>query len=108
MDVDVKARITKLRKSKGISVNKLAEISGISQSYLRDIEIGNKENPTIGIIENICQGLGISLAEFFADENELSFKDSRLMQTIYLLSPEQQKALDTFLTSIMVSPPNKA
>ena len=59
--MDVGARITELRIQRGLTVNKLANLSGISQSYLRDIELGNK-NPTV---EYICLGLNVSLPEFF-------------------------------------------
>ena len=47
--MNVGKRITFFRTAKNYSVNKLATLSGISQSYLRDIELGNK-NPTIEIL----------------------------------------------------------
>ncbi|MBR1810672.1 MAG: helix-turn-helix transcriptional regulator [Clostridia bacterium] len=62
--MDVGARITELRIQRGLTVNKLANLSGISQSYLRDIELGNK-NPTVEYLEYICLGLNVSLPEFF-------------------------------------------
>ena len=39
-------RVTLFRQNKGYSVNKLANLSGVSQSYLREIELG-KRNPTV-------------------------------------------------------------
>ena len=39
---DVSKRITYLRTQKNYSVNKLANAAGISQSFLRDVELGNK------------------------------------------------------------------
>ena len=42
--MDVGKRITFFREKKGITVNKLANLSGISQSFLRDIELGKKHN----------------------------------------------------------------
>ena len=47
--MNVGKRITFFRTAENYSVNKLATLSGISQSYLRDIELGNK-NPTIEIL----------------------------------------------------------
>lgn len=47
--MDVGKQITFFRTEKGYSVNKLATLSGISQSYLREIELGNK-NPTVEIL----------------------------------------------------------
>jgi len=46
--VDISKRIVELRKQQNISTNKLANKSGISQSYLREIELGLK-NPTMPI-----------------------------------------------------------
>ena len=46
--MNVGKRITFFRTAKNYSVNKLATLSGISQSYLRDIELGNKNpNPIL-------------------------------------------------------------
>ena len=44
--MDVGSRIKYFRCKKNISVNKLANLAGVSQSYLRDVELGNKQ-PTI-------------------------------------------------------------
>ncbi len=95
----VGSRISYLRKQKNISVNKLAKTAGISQSYLRDIELENK-NPTIEIIALICQALGISLKEFFDDDSTTAFKDDPLLQKIYKLTPLQREALLNFLNTI--------
>ncbi len=62
--MDLGKRITHFRTAKGYSVNKLANMAGISQSYLRDIELNNK-NPTIEILSLLCQTLDISLQDFF-------------------------------------------
>ena len=47
---DVGARIKELRIKSGLTVNGLANKAGISQSYLRDIELGNKQ-PTVEYLE---------------------------------------------------------
>ena len=64
-------RIKYFRMQKGYSTNKLANESGISQSYLRDIELQNK-NPTVEIIYLICKTLGITLKQFFDDDTSLA------------------------------------
>lgn len=43
-------------------------LSGISQSYLRDIELGNK-NPTVEILSIICSALEITLQDFFHEDD---------------------------------------
>lgn len=92
--MDVGKRITFLREKKGITVNKLANISGISQSYLRDIELGKKQ-PTIEYLEYICYGLDTSLKDFF-DTEEVNDFNSALSR----LSPKQKKKLQEFLETL--------
>jgi transcriptional regulator with XRE-family HTH domain len=64
-------RIILLRTKKNYSTNKLAQLAGIGQATLRDIEIG-KKNPNVTTLEKICQALEISLAEFFTDAKPVS------------------------------------
>lgn len=79
--MNVGERIKYFREKKNITVNKLANLSGVSQSYLRDIELGNKQ-PTVEYLEYICFGLGITLKVFFDDDNdELSTITQKLNKT---------------------------
>lgn len=93
--MNVGERITYLRSRKNITVNKLANMSGISQSYLRDIELGNKQ-PTVEYLEYICFGLGISLKDFF----DIDAKKTELEEAAEVLSEEQKEKLIEFLKSI--------
>lgn len=97
--MDIGKRITFLRTSKGYSVNKLANLSGISQSYLRDVELGNK-NPTVEIVSLLCDTLGISLKDFFDDQTENNLGSDPLLIRIYQLTPTQRQALLDFLESM--------
>lgn len=62
----VKLRILELCKENGISVNKLATISGITQSTLNNIVSGRNNSATISTIKKICDGLNIHIRKFFA------------------------------------------
>lgn len=93
-------RIKYFRKNKNISTNKLANMAGISQSYLRDIELSNK-NPTVEILYLICNALGVSLKTFFDTDNFLNFSEDPLFQRIYQLSPDQRNALLIFLDKML-------
>jgi len=61
----VAMRILGLCIERNISVNKLATISGITQSTLSDVVNGNSTNPTISTIKKVCDGLGITIVVFF-------------------------------------------
>lgn len=67
MDVGnaVKLRIWELCDERGITVNKLATISGITQSTLNNIISGRNNSTTVSTIKKICDGLNISIVEFF-------------------------------------------
>ncbi len=92
-------RITYYRTLKNYSVNKLANLAGISQSYLRDIELGNK-NPTVETLSYICDALDLSLKDFFDDATASSISSSSLLQQVYKLSPKQQEALIAFIEAM--------
>ncbi|MCX4363221.1 MAG: helix-turn-helix transcriptional regulator [Clostridia bacterium] len=68
----VKARILYLCEQKKMSIHKLATESGISPSTIKSILYGNSQNPGIVTIKMLCDGLGISLIEFF---NTQEFKN---------------------------------
>ena len=58
--MDIGKRISFFRNAKQYSVNRLATMAGISQSYLRDVELG-KKNPTVEVLSYVCEALDISL-----------------------------------------------
>ena len=91
--------IKNFRQQQNISVNKLADLAGISQSYLRDIELNNK-NPTVTTLSLICDALKLSLADFFNAYCGQSSSVNALIEEIYRLNPEQRKLLEAFLHSL--------
>lgn len=92
--MDVGRRITELRRQQNLTTNRLATLSGVSQSHLREVELGNK-NPTVEFLSYICDGLHISLADFFSKEESLL--DPVLVAALKNLSPAQQRRLADFL-----------
>ena len=62
----VKDRILELCRENNITINKLATISGIIQSTLNNITNGRNNSTTIATIKKICDGLEITLEEFFS------------------------------------------
>ena len=64
----VRNRILQLCEEKKITINKLATESGIPRSSLKNILYGKSKNPGIVTIKLICDGLNVSLVEFFNSE----------------------------------------
>ena len=63
----VAERIIELCNQKNIAINALANISGISPSTLYSVLNEKSQNPGIVTIKKLCDGLDISLREFFDD-----------------------------------------
>jgi len=61
----VKLRILDLCETHNITVNKLATISGITQSTLNNIVSGRNDSTTISTIKKLCDGLEITIQDFF-------------------------------------------
>jgi len=59
-------RLIELRKTKGISQEKLAEDSGLDRTYISGVE-RMARNLTIDSLEKILKGLGVSIEEFFSE-----------------------------------------
>lgn len=67
----VRLRILELCSLNNITVNKLANKCGITQSTLNNITSGRNNSATVSTIKKICDGLDITIQDFF--DNELFF-----------------------------------
>lgn len=65
-------RIKSLCKEKGITINKLATLSGLKQSTVDNIIHGHSKNPKVKTLHRIANALGMTLSEF------LDFKELNL------------------------------
>ena len=61
----VKERILELCHQKDLSINKLSTMSGVSQSTVNNIVSGRNRSATISTIKKLCDGMGITIEEFF-------------------------------------------
>ncbi len=61
----VRLRILELCRERKITVNKLSNISGVTQSTLSNIMIGRNHSTTVTTVKKICDGLEISMLNFF-------------------------------------------
>lgn len=64
----VRVRIVQLCEERDISVNKLSNISGVTQSTVNNIVSGRNRSATISTIKKLCDGFGITIQEFFDAE----------------------------------------
>lgn len=61
----VKNRILFLCEEKKMTINRLATESGVAPSTVKNILYGKSKNPGIVTLKMLCDGLGVSLIEFF-------------------------------------------
>ena len=61
----VQERILELCKERGLSINKLCTLSGVTQSTVNNIVSGRNNSATISTIKKLCDGLDISITDFF-------------------------------------------
>jgi len=61
----VRLRIIELCNKNNITINKLSTICGITQSTLNNIINGRNNSTTISTIKKICDGLNITIVDFF-------------------------------------------
>lgn len=64
----VKERILELCAERNITVNKLSTICGITQSTLSNIVGGRNNSTTVSTVKKICDGLEISVVDFFTSD----------------------------------------
>ncbi len=61
----LRKRILQLADENNITINKLATISGVTQSTLNNITGGRNNSATVSTVKKICDGLDITVREFF-------------------------------------------
>ena len=93
--MDVGKRLRLLREQSGYSQNSLAERAGVSQTHLRNVEIG-KADITVSHLQLICDALAITLNDFFNANDE----QEELSAVISRLTPKQKRMLLDFLKTI--------
>jgi len=64
----VRQRIIQLCQERDLSINKLSSISGVTQSTVNNIVSGRNNSATLSTIKKLCDGLGITIDEFFHTE----------------------------------------
>lgn len=62
----VRNRILQLCEEHDMTINRLASVCALPPSSIKNILYGKSHNPKLLTIKMICDGLGITLGEFFS------------------------------------------
>lgn len=76
IEIIIGERLKALRASAGLSLDQLAERSGVSRAMISRIERA-EASPTAALLARLCEGLGLSLSSFFASDAPVSSPLSR-------------------------------
>lgn len=96
--MDVNGRIRQLMKERSWSEYRLAKISGLSASTLSNLFTRNT-TPSIGTLEAICKGFGITLGQFFTEGEvvELSKEQRELFNEWVTLTAEEKQLVQQIM-----------
>ncbi len=103
LDVDILKELKDIMEEKGITEYKLSKLSNVPQSTINSM-FNKYNNPSIYTLECLCKGLGITLSQFFYQEQDKAdiMQDTNfilLSQEWDKLNQEQKKALLNLLQS---------
>ena len=102
--MDILQKITEMRLEKGWSEYELAERSELTQSTISSWYRKNLV-PSIPSLERICSAFGISLSQFFLENDYFSEKLTQeqidVLKRWSRLTKKQQKKLADFLDSML-------
>ena len=63
--------IKPLRKSRNISLYELSNLTGVSRTYLRNLENNKSFNPTLFILDKIAEALNVTIKDLFYYDNDI-------------------------------------
>lgn len=92
--MDIHKRLNRLLEDRGWTKYRLARECGLNESTIANIYHRNTV-PSLATLECICKGFGITLSQFFAEDDliEMSPELRELFDEWVDLTPEQKTAL---------------
>lgn len=100
--MDIAERLKKARIANNMTVYKLSQISGISETHIRDLERGDR-NPSFDTLSRLAKPLGLSMSELFNESEEVSYlneNERELLSCFRSLDERQSNTLLDFLKTL--------
>lgn len=100
--MDVIKKLNKLRLERNMSVYRLAELSGINQSTLANT-FSRGTVPSIKHLELLCDTLGVTIAQFFTEDEvpvTLSPQETKLIYNYRRLPENIKTSISTIVNDI--------
>ena len=90
--IDVLNRISSLQKQRGWTTYRLAEEAALTQSTLTNMFL-RKTLPSLTTLDHICMAFGITMEEFFKEENAPSPQEESAISLFRRLSEKEKAAV---------------
>lgn len=100
--MDVIKRLNELRLERDLSVYRLSELSEINQSTLANT-FSRGTIPSISNLEKICKAMGITLSQFFSENDEIVFitkEESNLLSDYRKLPSDVKEKIADMIRSV--------
>lgn len=99
--MDVLVRLQELLRERGWTEYRLSKECGLAQSTIGNIYRRNTR-PSLETIETICKGFGISLAQFFAEDElvELTPEVREMVRSWSILPQKERKVILEMIHSL--------
>ena len=101
--MDISKRLKDIRKAKDISVYKLSQLSGVSETHIRDLERGDR-NPSFDTLSKLAKPMGLSLSELVNESDDIAFlnnEEKELVECYRMLSNDKATTLLAFLKTLI-------
>ena len=100
--MNVLEKVKKLQEERGWSTYKLAYEAGLTQSTLSNM-FARGTCPTVDTLEKICDAFGISLAEFFEEDDRkahVSKEELELLRKYRALTDKEKDAVKSMIDAL--------
>lgn len=86
--------IKSIRKRKKINLYQLSKMTGISRTYLRNLENNESFNPTFAILEKIANALNVHVKELFFFTEDIDDLKEEMYRRIDVYGLDSKEALE--------------
>jgi XRE family transcriptional regulator of biofilm formation len=83
-----------LRTSKNITLYKLSKETGLSRTYLRNLENNKTFNPTINVLEKIAVALNVNIKQLFYSLNEIEPLRKEMYRRINIYGLDSKEVME--------------
>ncbi len=101
--VDILKKINKLRIDRGWSIYRLSEEADLPQSTITNM-FNRGTLPSLNTLESICSAFGLSLSEFFSDEDqndEIGYTKEQVSELYDALLPSNKKLVLELIKALL-------